>query len=237
MKGKAIKEFQFHGTVEGIITQFREILKPQPVDFIGKTPYKDIGKKEDGFTNFAPIKPRYKVGETVYIKEPYYNVQHCGSVPAHMLYRLRGDGLPLNPDIDGWKSALFMPAKYARYFIEITAVRCERVNNISDAECFAEGIEEFDGYNVVQYGKDYSFCEQCGGTRLYNSIGAGLGVIFDCDCMICADRDTFGVDCEKFTIIRDNPQQAYAALFDSINGKGAWKQNPYVFVYSYKLIK
>ena len=32
-------------------------------------------------------------------------------------------------------------------------------------------------------------------------------------------------------------KEAYAELFDKINGKGSFKKNPYVFVYEYKLIK
>jgi len=40
-----------------------------------------------------------------------------------------------------WENKLFMPAKYARYFIEITGVRCERLQDISDEDCLKEGIE------------------------------------------------------------------------------------------------
>ena len=32
-------------------------------------------------------------------------------------------------------------------------------------------------------------------------------------------------------------QEAFAALFDRISGKGTWERNPYVFVYSFKLVK
>lgn len=33
------------------------------------------------------------------------------------------------------------------------------------------------------------------------------------------------------------PREAYAALIDKISGKGTWKNNPYVFVYEFELIK
>ena len=33
-----------------------------------------------------------------------------------------------------------MPAKYARYFIEILDVRCEQLQDISDKDCLREGI-------------------------------------------------------------------------------------------------
>ena len=35
----------------------------------------------------------------------------------------------------------------------------------------------------------------------------------------------------------NTPREAYAALFDKINGKGSFERNPYVFCYSFKLIK
>lgn len=38
------------------------------------------------------------------------------------------------------KNKLFMPEKYARYYIEITAVRAERLQDISDADCMTEGV-------------------------------------------------------------------------------------------------
>lgn len=35
----------------------------------------------------------------------------------------------------------------------------------------------------------------------------------------------------------DTPQQAYAALIDSISGKGTWDSNPWVFVYEFELVR
>ena len=68
MKGKTFKEPIFIGVTEGRITQFREIMKPQP-DFLNKNGKWFYDLEKDKLTQ---IKPRYKVGETVYIKEPYY---------------------------------------------------------------------------------------------------------------------------------------------------------------------
>lgn len=35
----------------------------------------------------------------------------------------------------------------------------------------------------------------------------------------------------------DTPQEAFAKLFNKINGKGTWDSNPYVFVYDFELVK
>ena len=39
------------------------------------------------------------------------------------------------------------------------------------------------------------------------------------------------------TSIFPNPRKAFAALIDKTSGKGTWEKNPYVWVYSFKLIK
>ena len=62
-------------------------------------------------------------GETVYVKEPW------------------------SPEISTekkWKSPMFMEARFARIFLEISDVRIERVADISDADCLAEGIQEIE---------------------------------------------------------------------------------------------
>ena len=33
------------------------------------------------------------------------------------------------------------------------------------------------------------------------------------------------------------PRAAFASLIDKVSGKGTWEENPYVFVYSFQLIK
>ena len=41
-----------------------------------------------------------------------------------------------------------------------------------------------------------------------------------------------------YTVIyKDNPREAFAALIDKVSGKGTWERNPWVFAYSFKLLK
>jgi hypothetical protein len=124
MKKILFTEPLFCAVANGTKTQTRRILKPQPHFYV--TCYKDeipqrkvylrYQKHENGVSiknhsegclpctsDNMPIKPRYKIGETVYFAEP---------------------------------------EKHARYFIKITAVSCEQLQDISDEDCKKEGVEE-----------------------------------------------------------------------------------------------
>ena len=44
----------------------------------------------------------------------------------------------------------------------------------------------------------------------------------------------FGVNDNIFAL---NPRAAFAALIDKVSGKGTWNRNPYVFAYTFELVK
>lgn len=86
--------------------------------------------------NLIPVNPRYKVGEIVYLKEPYV------ISGKYIIYKF-GSAIGQECDKAGvkWKNKLFMPESAARYFIEIIGVRAERLQDISEEDCLKEGIE------------------------------------------------------------------------------------------------
>ena len=183
MKGKVFREPIFNGVVKNRVKRFVEIVKPQPIAVFSGVPLRgyrnQIGIKD--------IKPRFKVGEEVYIKEPYAKAGN-----GNIVYYFDN---PFSYDIPHPYKSSNMPAEYARYFIDITGVRCERVQDMAHDDYFCEGM------NVNFYGE---FC---------------TGAAF-----------SFPPEDEY-----DTPQEAYAALFDHIHGKGAWERNPYVWVYEFRL--
>ena len=159
MKGICFIEPMFNAIIEGRKIQTRRLLPDSDNDLVEQFMFAYISK---GFGNKVPgglIKPCYKVGETVYLKEPYCFdcdfIQHEHAKEwirnGKVLYKYTGDEISeLAKDSFGfgkWKNKLFMPEKYARYFIEITDVRCEKLQDISDKDCMKEGIYRFeDGY-------------------------------------------------------------------------------------------
>lgn len=152
MKGICFTEPLFYATVEGRKDQTRRIMKPQPNNCTKDHPERQM-RIEDCFGEFCcPIcgngicigdgksvwRPRYNVGEVLYLKEPYYSCDILENARADHFYKFRGEGLPFSSA--KWQNKLFMPAEAARYFVRITAVRAERLQDISDEDCIREGI-------------------------------------------------------------------------------------------------
>ena len=136
------------------------------------------------------IKPHYKIGETVYIKEPFSD--------SYDMDRIR---YKYDQDTDNyciWENPRTMAARQARHFIEITGVRCERVQDISDEDILSEGI----------YKNDIALSQEL--------------------------KDKY----PESALLRQNliNRRAFADLFDSINGKGKFQENPFCWVYSFRLV-
>lgn len=171
MKGICFTEPLFHKVVKGKKTQTRRMINIQPpdnrnwrvgtlMDSTAKADKSKIGKNhylllENEYTIKESLikncfSPKYKVGEKVYLKEPYSIIadyekglitKYKFDYPASFSHK--------------WSNKLFMPESAARYFIEITAVRAERLQDISDEDCIKEGIESFTKDNqLYKFGLD-----------------------------------------------------------------------------------
>ncbi len=152
MKGIIFTESNFNLTVQRVKTMTRRIIKSQPDNIrsfnrvLGNTPDYELSEKpwtpEPAYHFFMHegkyLKPRYKVGETVYLKEPYIITGQ--TYEYEYLHENKTDIACIKRN-GGYKNKLFMPEKYARYFIKITNVRAERLQDISEEDCIKEGIK------------------------------------------------------------------------------------------------
>lgn len=99
-------------------------------------------------------KPRYKIGEVLYLKEPTAKAKVINGKQIYAyLYGCNGHKGMISEF--KWENKLFMPADRARAFIKITNIKCERLLDISDADCVAEGIESINEWTGLSIYKNY----------------------------------------------------------------------------------
>lgn len=159
MKGILFKEEMFHAASERRKTQTRRIVKlpegafgfqicKRVLDgaFVGIYAYDENERTiKPGTEQEWLIKPRYKIGETVYLKEPY--IESTDGV----YYKFDHKDLKMILSYGyekQWQNKLFMPVRCARNFIKITNVRCERLQDISEENCITEGIYFHEEYGT-----------------------------------------------------------------------------------------
>jgi hypothetical protein len=131
-------------------------------------------------------------GDRLWVRETWArNPEIHATVPGACLYRANRGG-----DYQGaaqgdfkWKSSRFMPRWASRITLEILKVRVERLQDVSEKDAKAEGMN----------GQSTKFHETVNLLRPY----AGN----------------------------------YAALWDSLHGKGAWENNPWVWVIEFQPVK
>lgn len=134
--------------------------------------------------------PFYKKHEIVAIAQSYKNSWRINPSVTNSPYFLKGT--------KGWNNKSMVRADLMPHQIRITNIKAEKLHDISDQDCLAEGIIKWDsGQKDIPF---YSY---------HNAI--------KCDF--------------------DTPQEAYASLFNKIDKKGVWEQNPWVWVYEFELIK
>jgi hypothetical protein len=117
-------------------TQTRRVVKPQPV-WVGdpNVPFKTQDADPKGIINCPYGQP----SDRLWVREAWHPSNH---VP----FGTRADYLADTPDARGegfwkWKPSIHMPRWASRITLEITAVRVERLQAISESDARAEGVD------------------------------------------------------------------------------------------------
>lgn len=74
----------------------------------------------------------YKVGEIVAVAQSY---RAAGFDPEYCI-----EGGTYAKKHAGWRNKMFVSAKYMPHQIRITGIKCERLQDIQDADCLKEGV-------------------------------------------------------------------------------------------------
>lgn len=80
-------------------------------------------------------KPKFKVGEVVAVAQSY---KDAGFSPDTLIREYK-----TMKDVPGWTNKMFVEAQSMRYFIRITNIQVERLQDISDEDCFREGVRRW----------------------------------------------------------------------------------------------
>lgn len=151
-----------------------------------------------------PNMPRYQrpPGDRLWVRETFAKIDGQTQPWIETDYRAtytHGDRLGDTLGIKKrWTPAIHMPRAASRITLEVTGVRIERLQDISEADAIAEGVHADPR------------CRQDDDTAAFHRIGPVRGGSF--------------------------PIARYGALWESINGPGSWKSNPWVWVLEFRRI-
>jgi hypothetical protein len=137
--------------LEGRKTQTRRIVKPQPPQFVDY-----FEKRGDGFKaymvpgepcDYPLVKPKYQPGDILWVRETFcevpYEHNHVpikGGYITIPKYAYKADS---ERDYTGiWKPSIHMPREAARIFLQVTNVRVERLQDITEEDAIAEGMSK-----------------------------------------------------------------------------------------------
>lgn len=228
--------------LEGRKTVTRRLVKPQPpagterfatVALCPPTPTKVVDwlPVVDGATDYgaAPLRQIATRGDRLWVQETWgsadhYYQDHENDDPSVVAYAADRSAIQFhaktprpipswdvaqwNWDQMKWKPSIFMPRWASRITLDVVDVRVERLHEISAEDALAEGLSKLskDGGQVWKHG------------------------IPDRDRLPGNDDDGW-----PWSDWNQDPRQAFATLWDRINGKRApWASNPWVWRVEFK---
>lgn len=190
--------------LEGQKTMTRRVIKQQRPEWALV-----VGTKE-------PILscPHGKVGDRLWVRETWHC---CDTIQKYVKSgEISRDNIEYRADRPnvticdgGWTPSIHMPRWASRILLEITEVRVERLQDISEEDALDEGIRE--ETNII-------VGASCAGGRHHEITG---------------DRYFYDGGFEEGY---EAPIIAFRELWESINGPGSWGANPWVWVVCFRRI-
>lgn len=183
--------------IEGRKTMTRRIMNNQSGSLAGCVGFTKNGRAytyvradfDNGISEDAP----YAIGEIVAVAQSY---KSCGNYHVPKEHA-------------GWGNKLFVNPALMPYRIRITGIKCERLQDISDAECMKEGV--------------------VGGIIGYYVPGI--------KCKDWSKESYVDTEDGRTWKLFPTPREAFASLIDKVSGRGMWERNPWVVAYEFELVK
>ena len=150
------------------------------------------------------VYPKYQIGEQVAVAQSYETVAHKEKrMDLAQPYFCKGR--------KGWLNKMYVQANLMPHVIEITDIKAERLQDISNEDCLCEGV-------MVLYGDVNRYAiatkKDDGWIDFHLKVGKGF----------------------RRKAYFNTPREAFSALIDRLNGRGTWERNEWQFAYTFKLI-
>ncbi len=186
-----------------------------------------IGKTADGDSVILP-QPAYNVGEEVAIAQNY---KRAGLKPTALQYqeKRKNGKVVWRGDMEfrktaGWTNKMFVLPDLMPHRIRITNIKLERLQDISDEDCYKEGIVHFEWRQYLKQDDD-DF-----GPQQYNERDLWSVPLF---------RESFlnpWGDTPPGEFAADSAKTAFAVLIFKMMSKKVWLNNPFVYAYEFELL-
>jgi hypothetical protein len=139
--------------------------------------------------------PKYNVGDTVAVLQNYASLSNLSENLTDELI-----------ESAGFTNKMFVKAELMPYKIEITNIRAERLQDISDEDCIKEGV-------------------------IKNQIGYYISGLLSTE-----DNEAYTIRDGIAYKLFPNPRRAFEALINKVSGKSTWTANKWHWVYEFKLV-
>lgn len=163
------------------------------------------------------IKSSYKIGEVVAVAQSYNTIlnelENSRNFSCMEHWESKSSDRAKYAEMamysPGGINKMFVRASLMPHQIRITDIKVERLQDISDEDCLKEGIYYYETGGIV---RGYPFAAPFYYT-FSNAVRNGNPIHWT------------------------TPREAFAVLIDKVSGRGTWNSNPWVFAYSFELIK
>lgn len=160
----------------------------------------------------------YKIDEVVAVAQAYKSIEK----------EILAQGLPLDMKDEikhhkGYNNKIFVHADFMPHHIRITDIKVERLQDISDEDCFKEGIIPITWRQHLQQDFDDFSPQKYIDHNVYTLEKFREGIE---DCWAESDPNEY---------MAEEAKVAFAVLIFKMFGRKVWESNPWVFVYSFRL--
>jgi hypothetical protein len=131
--------------LEGRKTQTRRVIKPQPPhwrwnDYRWDDECINVATDDDKSGYYVKC-PYGFLGDRLWVRETWQKCPTCGLLNYRATRNTPGICAHCNGKLGLWKPSIFMPRRVSNILLEVTGVRVERLQEISEEDAEAEGVD------------------------------------------------------------------------------------------------